>query len=101
MRNAVVAMLILAAALGGWPAAARADALHLDLDLRFDRDSFHAGGRLLDAWRSWGVRLDGRTRPDGLSLDGRLEWDGRGFEFRFDGDVLGRPPAAPPGRLDL
>jgi hypothetical protein len=100
MRNAVVATMILAAALA-WPGAARAGALHLDLDLRVDRDRFHAGGRLLDGWRSWGARLDGRVRPDGLSLDGRVEGDGRGFEFRLDADVLGRPPAPPPGRLDL
>jgi hypothetical protein len=56
----------------------------LDLDMRFERNGFRLGGRVLGPGSVWGAWLNGRGRPGGFTLDGRLQGDEHAYNFRFD-----------------
>jgi hypothetical protein len=88
MKQMVVAMLMVAGAVGAVPAVAGADTVNLDIDLKLGRDSFRVGGRVLGGQSVWGAWLNGQVRDRGFSLDGRLQSDDKAYNFKLDADIL-------------
>jgi hypothetical protein len=101
MKHIGLAILVLAVAVAAPVAAAWADTVNLDIDLKLGRDSFRVGGRVLGGRSVWGAWLNGQVRDRGFSLDGRLQGDDKAYNFKLDADILDwllrPPPARVPG----
>jgi hypothetical protein len=63
----------------------------LGLGFKFGREGFTLDGRGDGPGGPWGLRLDGRVRPEGFSLDGWIRDAEKGYDFRLDGSLRATP----------